>query len=168
MANSELQGKEVKIPDKIKNHLSKIYNAYKGDKTIEGYSRLKNLKDESSITYESLKRIKNYFDNYTGNKKDTPYLLNGGTIMKQWVEETLENLRQDVYGKKKIMSDIGMENQFNKTHTRDNLDITDTHSSTNDKNLRNENIYYNINMINNLINKINKNKQLWHKESHQY
>jgi hypothetical protein len=168
MANKELLGKEVTIPGKIKNHLLKIFNAYKGPKDVEGYSRLNKLKDETSISYENLKRIKNFFDTYTGNNKSTPYLLNGGSLVKNWVDETLGDLRQDVYGKKKIMSDIGMENQFTKSHTKDNLDITDTHTSTTDKIFKNENIYYNINMIDELINKINKNKQLWHKEYHQY
>ena len=45
MANSSLQGKCIKIDGEVKNHLLKIYNAYKGDKTNEGYGRLKNLCD---------------------------------------------------------------------------------------------------------------------------
>ena len=67
-------------------HLNRIYKAYKGPKNAEGYQRLEELvsktesKDDSKISYEQLKLMKNFFDSYTGNKKDTPYLLNGGTL----------------------------------------------------------------------------------------
>ena len=61
MANSSLQGKCIKIDEEVKNHLLKIYNAYKGDKTNEGYGRLKNLCDSDEISYEKLKIIKIFF-----------------------------------------------------------------------------------------------------------
>ena len=94
MANSDLQGKEIEIPKEVKTHLGKIFNAYKGDKTAEGYNRLKNLMDKKNISYEQMKRIKNFFDNYNGKNKETPYLLNGGTLMKDWVNKSLEDARQ--------------------------------------------------------------------------
>ena len=40
MANSKLQGQSFDIDKKIKNHLKKIFNAYKGAKDAEGYQRL--------------------------------------------------------------------------------------------------------------------------------
>ena len=79
MANSSLKGKCVSIDSDLKKHLLKIYNAYKGDKNVEGYTRLKSLCDTDEISYEKLKRIKNFFDNFSGKKNGTPYLLNGGT-----------------------------------------------------------------------------------------
>ena len=76
MANSKLQGKKIGIPQKLSSHLNKIFNAYKGNKNVEGYERLNGLVSKNSITYEQLKRIKNFFDTFEGGKNDTPYLLN--------------------------------------------------------------------------------------------
>lgn len=162
MANSELQGKTFNIPDNVKNHLSKIFNAYKGDQTVEGFGRLRTLTSKDSITYEQIKRIKNFFDTYTGKRNDTPYLLNGGTIMKEWVNSALEDARQNIKGKKTSMSDIGMDNQFIDDHSKDGVRI-DSHDSDVKKILRKEGIY-NMGIMNDLINTINKNKQLWHTE----
>jgi hypothetical protein len=169
MANSDLQGKEIEIPKEVKTHLGKIFNAYKGDKTAEGYNRLKNLMDKKTISYEQMKRIKNFFDNYNGKNKETPYLLNGGTLMKDWVNKSLEDARQDIKGKKKSMSDVGMPNQHIKTHSKDGVKI-DPHDSDTNKILRQEGIY-SIGIMEDLIKTIDKNKQLWHTtehRSHQY
>lgn len=167
MANSSLQGKCIKIDGELKNHLLKIYNAYRGDKTNEGYGRLKNLCDSDEISYEQLKRIKNFFDNFSGKRNDTPYLLNGGSKMKDWVNISLNDMRMDVEGKKKAMSSVGMPNQHIKTHSKDGVRI-DPHDSDVKKILRQEGIY-NIGIVDSLINEIYKNKKLWHKDkkSHQ-
>jgi hypothetical protein len=114
MANSELQGKYWEIDDEMNNHLSRIYNAYRGDKTVKGYSRLEGLLNNRECSYEQMKRVKNFFDTFDGSNKDTSYLLNGGTKMKNWVDVCLGNARQDIKGKKKSMMNIGMDNQFQK------------------------------------------------------
>jgi len=170
MANSGLQGKTIPIEDKVKKHLNKIFNAYKGNKTVEGYNRLKNLVDSDEISYEQLKRIKNFFDNFNGNINDTPYMLNGGTMMKKWVDYVLYVSRKGLEGKKKSMSDVGMDNQYIKNHSKDGIRI-DPHDSDTNKILRQEGIY-NIGIMDSLIKTIDKNKELWHKQngnqSHQY
>jgi hypothetical protein len=158
MANSSLKNNCVKIDEELKDHLLKIYNAYKGDKKIEGYTRLKNLCDENEISYEQLKRIKNFFDNFSGKRNDTPYLLNGGSKMKDWVNITLNDLRGNIEGKKKAMSSIGMPNQYIKTHTKDGVKL-DSHDSDVNKILRQEAIY-NIGIVDSIINEIYKNKKL--------
>ena len=75
MANSKLQGKTANIPEKVRTHLSRIFTAYNGDETVEGYARLKTLTTKNTITYEQAKRMKNFFDNYEGERKGTPYYL---------------------------------------------------------------------------------------------
>lgn len=160
MANSSLQGKSFKLDGDIKNHLKKMFNAYKGEKTKEGYQRLRNLVETEDVTYEELKRIKNFFDTHEGGNKETAYRLNGGTKMKSWVEKTLSHARNDLSGKKKAMSDVGMENQYIDTHTKDGIRL-DTHDTDTDKILRQEGIY-NIGMMESFINIIDKNKKLWH------
>jgi hypothetical protein len=114
MANSALENKYWELSDELTNHLTKIFNAYKGDENVQGYKRLKDLIDGGECSYQQMKRIKNFFDTFEGTKHDTPYLLNGGTKMKLWVDECLSNARQDIKGKKKSMMNIGMDNQFQK------------------------------------------------------
>jgi hypothetical protein len=162
MANSSLKGKCIKIDSELKKHLLRIYNAYRGDQKQEGFGRLKNLCDSDEITYEQLKRIKNFFDNFEGNRNDTPYLLNGGSKMKDWVNISLNDLRMDIEGKKKAMSSVGMPNQYIKTHTKDGIKI-DQHDSDVNKILRQEGIY-NIGIVDSLINEIYKNRKSWHKD----
>ena len=168
MANSSLKGKCVSIDSDLKKHLLKIYNAYKGDKNVEGYTRLKSLCDTDEISYEKLKRIKNFFDNFSGKKNGTPYLLNGGTNMKDWVNITLNDLRADIESKKKAMKNVGMPNQYIKTHTKDGIKL-DAHDNDINKILRQEGIY-SIGIMESLINEIDKNKKLWQtdKKYHQY
>jgi hypothetical protein len=114
MANSSLENKYWELSDELSNHLTRIFNAYNGDENVAGYKRLSDLIDSGECSYQQMKRIKNFFDTYQGTIKETPYLLNGGTKMKQWVDECLSNARDDVKGKKKSMMNIGMDNQFQK------------------------------------------------------
>jgi hypothetical protein len=114
MANSKLENMYWELGETMTNHLTKIYNAYKGNEDVEGYKRLEGLIDNGEISYQQMKRIKNFFDNFSGKKNDTSYLLNGGSNMRIWVEECLSNAREGVKGKKKSMMNIGMHNQFHK------------------------------------------------------
>ena len=160
MSNSKLQGSKIDLDDDISYHLKRIFNAYKGAKDVEGYERLRNLCDSSKISYEQLKRIKNFFDGFGGDKKDTPYLLNGGTKMKQWTSSKLDDMRNNVDGKKKHMSAVGMNNQYKKTNdTKIQSVKIDSHDSDTNKILRQEGIY-NIKVLDDLITEINKNKKL--------
>ena len=161
MANVQLKGITIVIEKDINSHLKNIFNAYCGNRNIEGYERLKNLCDSKDVSYEQLARIKNFFDNFTGKKSDSPYLLNGGTKMKEWVEMSLSNMRNKVSSKKKNMSNVGMPNQYQK----DSITISgvnlDNHDTDTNKILRQEGIY-NIKVLEDLITTINKNKQLCH------
>jgi hypothetical protein len=114
MANSQLQGKVWDIPVKMKDHLQTIFDAYKGPKNVEGWERLRDMLSSDTITYEQMKRIKNFFDNFQGTNKDTTYLLNGGTKVKTWINSKLEHARDEIHGKKEKLKDIGMTNQFQK------------------------------------------------------
>jgi hypothetical protein len=160
MSNSKLQGIKIDLDDDISYHLKRIFNAYKGAKDVEGYERLRNLCDSSKISYEQLKRIKNFFDGFEGDKKETPYLLNGGTKMKQWTSSKLDDMRNNADGKKKHMSAVGMNNQYQKTNdTKIQSVKIDSHDSDTNKILRQEGIY-NIKVLDDLITEINKNKKL--------
>lgn len=159
MANSELQGKTFDIPENIEKHLKKIFNAYKGAKNVEGYKRLEELTNKDSISYEQLKLIKNFFDTYNGNRKGTSYLLNGGTIMKNWVESILNNARDGVKNIKKSMDNIDMFNSSDLKNLPNVRIDNKKHDSDTNKILRQEGIY-NMRLMENLITIIDKNKKL--------
>ena len=88
--------------------------------------------------------------------------------MKDWVNITLNDLRADIEGKKKAMKNVGMPNQYIKTHTKDGIKL-DAHDNDINKILRQEGIY-SIGIMESLINEIDKNKKLWQtdKKYHQY
>ena len=159
MANSELRHGKVLIDDDINYHLKRIYNAYNGPKDVEGYERLRGLCDKKDISYEQLKRIKNFFDNFEGKNNETPYLLNGGTKMKEWVQRHLNNMRDGVESKKKNMDAIGASSQNQKDDLKVSKINTDSHDTDTNKILRQEGIYR-IKVLDDLITEINKNKEL--------
>lgn len=158
MANSKLQGQSFDIDEKIKEHLKLIFNAYKGPKNEEGYQRIENLVDKNSISYEQLKLIKNFFDSYSGSKKSTPYLLNGGTKMKNWVNTTLSHARDNSSNTEKSLNNIGMSKKTDFSPEKNKID-TKKHDSETNKILRQEGIY-NMRLMEDLITTINKNKKL--------
>jgi hypothetical protein len=121
MANSSLQGYSWNVPEELYNHLSRIMNAYKGDKNVSGYQRLRNILDTKKLTYENIKLIKNFFDTFGGSKNDTEFILNGGAKMKFWVNDTLNKAREGIKNPKDAMMKVGMGNQHIKTHTKNGI-----------------------------------------------
>jgi len=75
---------------------------------------------DKKISYEYMKKMKSFFDNYDGNGNDEEYVNYGGEQMKGWLDSTLENARDSIYYEKKSQMDAGVENKFKKTHTKDN------------------------------------------------
>jgi hypothetical protein len=61
---------------------------------VEGHKRNQELRDTGYVTYQQLGRIKSWFDNYSGDGTDAPYILNGADYMKNWVETTIQDLRK--------------------------------------------------------------------------
>lgn len=159
MANSKLKGDKVLIDDDINYHLKRIYNAYNGPKDVEGYERLRGLCDSQDVSYEQLKRIKNFFDDFNGKNTETSYLLNGGTKMKTWVQSKLDDMRNNIESKKKNMKNVGMPNQYQKDKIRVPNTKIDNHDTDTNKILRQEGIYR-IKVLDDLITEINKNKEL--------
>lgn len=133
--NKDLYGKNIILPEKIINHLDKSFSNAKGSsESNEGYKRNKELRNKGKITYQGLKRIKNWFDNFNGNPNDLSYILNGGDYMKSWVNHQLESMRNNVYMTKKNKSDSGMENQFISQHNKDNINNLNRPSKSHSKN----------------------------------
>lgn len=118
-SNKELKNRVFPLPDGVRKILQKTLEEYKGDKTIEGYKRLNNILDMDNISYNEMKRIKNFFDNYKGTDKSFEYILNGGDAMKIWVNNTLNTATKAVHDFKQAKKDAGISNAFIKSHSKD-------------------------------------------------
>lgn len=87
----------IVIPKEIKDLLRNSFAQVKGaNENTEGFNRNKELQSQEQISYGQLKRIKNFFDNFKGLQNDPSYILNGGAQMKSWVNNTLDNMRNNV------------------------------------------------------------------------
>ena len=94
--NSNLYGEVIDLPKEMLDHLTICFERVpNSDSTVEGHMRNLDLRKTGQVTYQQLGRIKNFFDNYTENKEDAPYVLNGEDYMRNWVDQTLEYMRRD-------------------------------------------------------------------------
>lgn len=117
--NSELKNRSFKIPKEVRELLQNTLDNYNGDKTIDGYKRLNNLLSMNTISYQEMKRIKNFFDNYGGTDKSAEFILNGGEQMKNWVNNTLNMATTAIHDFKQAKKDAGINNAFRKPHEKD-------------------------------------------------
>lgn len=131
MANSKLRNKKYKLPKEL----------------IE-------VMGMDDISYEYLKKIKNYYENVDPTCKKY-----GGDKMKSFVENSLKSDRNNIRRRSKVKSEFGLGNGFKKSHTKDknNLDLTNSGikspkvASTSDRIFNDEAIYEEINRIKKLI-----------------
>ena len=115
MANSKLQHKIFKVPDKILNFFNEILKKYSDKNESKGFNRAIFILNRKQCTYEQLKRIKNYFDGLNDeNFDEVEYLLNGGDLMRKWVNFKLDEARKMVKGTKTVRKNSGQSNQFRK------------------------------------------------------
>jgi hypothetical protein len=128
--NSNLYNKKAKLPDSLIKHLKDCFNSVGGDSNTEGYNRNQELVKSGVATYQQIKRIKNWFDGYNGNKEDAPFILNGSDRMKTWCDEVLRVWRDDDGSSKRIKSDSGMQNQYLSSHEKNSFNLNDKHGSS--------------------------------------
>jgi 8-oxo-dGTP diphosphatase len=135
--NSKLYNNYYRIPDHILGYISSKIEEY-SDIECRGKKKANFLLREKKLTYQNLKKYKNFFDyqikkDYNLHNDDTSvddvnekyeFELSGGNLMRNFVEETLEKERKRLEDKKKISTELGgMYNQFNKETPHDNLKI---------------------------------------------
>lgn len=91
--NSALYGKSYPLPKQIINKLETvIYN--NSDVGGDGFKRAKNLVKSGSVTYQQLKRLKNFFDKFNEDENSNMEReFAGGEDMRFFVETTLERER---------------------------------------------------------------------------
>lgn len=123
--------------------------------SIEGFKRNQELQNSKFIGYKQLKRIKNFFDNFTGKHTDPSFILNGGVEMKNWVNNELRRMREFGHMNKRNKMDTGMENQFIKPHEKKdftNVRPSKEHTRTVDK--YNASVTESLRRINEIMSKI--------------
>jgi len=173
MANSQLQGHSWDIPKELYGHLRRTMNAYKGPKNVEGYKRLEGLISEPKVSYEQLKRIKNFFDNHntvdymSDRKQDTQFILNGGRKMKSWVYDTLNFERDKIQTNKDVQKNAGTspKNTHIDSHQKNGMPTSSVKAhSTSDLKKEGYSDIYNkeVKLMESLINIFDKNKELCH------
>lgn len=129
--NKNLYDRKAKLPDGLLKHLKQCFTSVDADSNTEGYNRNKEISDSGYVTYQQIKRIKNWFDGYGGKKEDAPFILNGGDRMKVWCDEVLRVWRDNDDSSKQHKSDAGMQNQYLDSHFK--LGTGSQHSSTADQ-----------------------------------
>jgi len=167
MANSALKGRKFKIPSEI---LVNIKGTLSSNDETKGRKRAENLLD-GKITYEEMKRLKNFFDKYDGENREE-FNLNGGGLMKKWVETQLERSRKAIENVKRTRMKGGEENQYLKKHTKDkenanptNVNVPKIHKGSMydqlmDNKVRYESIESEIDSMRYLIEYMNNNKNI--------
>ena len=135
--NKDLYDKEVELPDHIRRHLKKSFKKIgEVGENSEGYKRNQELQGKKFIGYKQLKRIKNFFDNFKGNQREPEFVLNGGFVMKNFVNDELRKMREFGRMTKRNKMNAGMQNQFIKPHEKkdfNNVRPSQEHSKTVDK-----------------------------------
>jgi hypothetical protein len=134
MANSNLVNKDKRyqVPQHV---IEEISNNLLKNKDVQSSVKEKanNVIKNKFLTYENLKRVKNFFDTIENvglelesrqrerhrqqNKID--FMIMGGNKMKNWVESQLKELRNPIQRSKKVKSNFaGFKNQFRSEHSK--------------------------------------------------
>ena len=154
--NKDLYGKKIELPEDVVVYLKQCNdNAIGANESTEGFRRNRELRDSGFVTYQQLKRMKNFFDNFNGHENDLPFILNGGHYVKGWVNNMLKSMRDNISLGKEIKS-VVLPNQYIQPHQKNNLSAINrpskSHKSTVDK--YDTAIMENLTRINDLIKKI--------------
>jgi len=164
MPNKDLVDRMFKIPQGLYDELKGIDEKYRGKEDIKGMQRLRNLLSDEKLTYSEMKRLKNYFDTYSGDKSDDEFKLNGGDRMLKWINNALKVARDAVKNVKNAKKEAGMSNTHIKSHEKDQsknptkVRMPKLHKSTKAKDIYNNEVTYeqSKSKIINLMEKLNK------------
>jgi len=104
MANQELYDKTYKIPSDV---LNGIQTSLISNPQGEGVKRAKFMLKNGYLTYQAMKRLKNFFDYFNPQTDDqNQFVLAGGQPMKAFIETNLNADRNAVKTGKEVRRDI--------------------------------------------------------------
>jgi len=103
--NSQLYGKTYEIPE----HLMKLINSkLMSAPNNKGIRRAKNLIKTGALSYQQMKRIKNFYDHMDGENDKNQFDLMGGEHMKKFIEKTLQSERTRTSNSKEIKEPLNV------------------------------------------------------------
>jgi len=103
--NQFLKNKKYKLPQEVLNYVQKALMMYSNNNM--GVRRAKFIVKNGLLTYQELKRLKNFFDTFNPEINDKKeYVLAGGNLMKSFIEKTLNADRSAVERSKKVRRDM--------------------------------------------------------------
>lgn len=107
MSNNRLYDKTFRVPSSVLKHIQAVLVS---NPHGEGVKRAKHILKNGILTYQTLKRLKNYFDYYNPSVDNkTQYELAGGQMMKSYIEQTLNAERDSIDRGDRIKQDIGVD-----------------------------------------------------------
>jgi hypothetical protein len=154
--NKNLYNKTIQLPNEVLEYLQTCFDHIpNSDPSIEGHKRNEELRNSGYVTYQQLGRIKNWFDNYDGDGTDAPFILNGADYMRNWVENTTQQLRKNDSFTNRIETEY-MPDDMDDTYIKDLGPIADMARPSKDHStfVQDVRIKEDLDRINNLIKKI--------------
>jgi hypothetical protein len=112
-ANREGENKTWRIPDDIYKSLKTNASSFNGDKNASGWDRLNNLINNPDVSYDEMRRLKNFFDNKSKNEPDH-YQMICGDKLKPWVDNSLKSFTGSIERDKANRSSMGQSNVYQK------------------------------------------------------
>jgi hypothetical protein len=103
--NSKLYSVNVPLPKDMLDHLTICFQRVpNSDSSVEGHKRNLFLRKNKNLNYQQLLRIKNWFDYYDGNEESAPFILNGEAKMRDWVNQTVDQMRNNVDSQENVQN----------------------------------------------------------------
>ena len=107
MANQELYDKQYQIPSDILKYINGVLISHSNS---EGTKRAKFMLKNGQISYQAMKRLKNFFDYFNPQTDDKiQFALAGGNLMKAFIEQTLGSDRNAVKTSKEVKQDMSVD-----------------------------------------------------------
>lgn len=103
--NQELYGKTFPVPPEV---LKSIQATLVFNPTGDGVRRAKFILKNGMLSYQDMKRLKNYFDHYNG-ENDVQYALAGGNRMKNFIDTKLGMERAVAKTGKEVRRDMTVD-----------------------------------------------------------
>lgn len=112
--NKQLRDRRWVIPDGVRTHLEKTLNS--NDKsdlsgnpaTRDAYEHLEFILDSEGVTYQEMKRMKNWFSKHSNGHKSKQFELYGGELMMNWVTNALNTATKAVKADKEFKQKTGI------------------------------------------------------------
>lgn len=117
--NDILKQKSFPIPNEVMKGLKVSLKKYSTSNDKAGLKRAQGFLDNGVVSFKEMERLKNFFTTYDGSNEQE-YRLSGGDLMKDFVVSGVDQLRRAIDSVKRARMKAGEENQYKKTHTKDN------------------------------------------------